>query len=314
MKIQILNLNPSFDHTGIVKHETESNVVRVDEVVALSSGKGIDVARVLHILGYKDYIVSNIIGGKVGRLIKAGLEEEGLKSWNFAIKDESRINYAYVDEFKGDILMINEQGPVIINQEKEEYFAKLECWLEKDQILVLSGSAVRGFSENDIRKIIKLARKKNMYIVVDISKHFLTACLKESIDFLKINNEEFISEYEKDYAYQFTKKDDFIKVIESEGLKKTIITFGKDGALFYNNGKILYGKNKKIFSDYAVGSGDSFLAGYLYAYVNNYNLSNSLKFAMACGAANTRSYGAGLMKYEHIEEIRDNYLEIINLN
>lgn len=103
-------------------------------------------------------------------------------------------------------------------------------------------------------------------------------------------------------SFQFTKKDDFIKVIENEGLKKTIITFGKEGALSYDNGKVLYGKHTKIFSNYAIGSGDSFLAGYLYSHVNNYNLKDSLKLAMACGAANTRSYGAGLMKYEHIKK------------
>jgi fructose-1-phosphate kinase PfkB-like protein len=118
-KIQILNLNPSFDHTGIVKHKTNFNVVRVDEVVALSSGKGINVARVLHILGYQNYIVSNIIGGRIGKLIADGLKEEGMNVWNYLINNESRINYAYVDEFRGKVFMINEQGPVIAKMKKK---------------------------------------------------------------------------------------------------------------------------------------------------------------------------------------------------
>src|SRR6056297_2516490 len=107
-KVQILNLNPSFDHTGILKTNVESDVVRVDEVVALASGKGIDVARVLNILGYDDYVVANILGGGVGKLIEKGLKEEKINSWNYWIDKDSRINYALVKEAEEKTLMINE--------------------------------------------------------------------------------------------------------------------------------------------------------------------------------------------------------------
>ena len=227
-KIQILNLNPSFDHTGIVKHKTNFNVVRVDEVVALSSGKGINVARVLHILSYQNYIVSNIIGGRIGKLIADGLKEEGMNVWNYLINNESRINYAYVDEFRGKVFMINEQGPVIAENEKKDYLNKLTEWLEEGQILVLSGSATRGFTNEDIREIIRISRRKRMFIAVDISKHFLSVCLKEGIDLLKINNKEFVEEYKDRYPCGFNEKKDFIEVIESERLKRTIIAISKD--------------------------------------------------------------------------------------
>jgi len=313
-KIQILNLNPSFDHTGIVKHKTDSSVVRVDEVVALPSGKGIDVARVLHILGYQKYVVSNIIGGRVGELIADGLKREGINVWNYLINDDSRINYAYVDEIKGKVFMINEPGPVITENEKKDYLNKLTDWLEEDQILVLSGSAMKGFTNEDIREIIRISRRKRMFIAVDISKHFLSACLKEGVDLLKINNKEFVKEYKDRYPCEFNEKKDFIRVIESEKLKRAIITFGKEGALLYDCGIILCGKNKKIFSDYSIGSGDSFLAGYLYGYTESYNISEALKLAMACGAANTRIYGAGRLKHEHVKDIKDNYIEILKFN
>jgi 1-phosphofructokinase len=310
MKIQILNMNPSFDHTGIVKHKTDLDVVKVDEVIALPSGKGVDVARVLKALGYSDYLVSNIIGGKIGRLIEESIQEEGINCWNYKVSGESRINYAYVDEVKGRIFMINEQGPVISLAEKEQYFYELNEWLIKDQLLVISGSAPKGFIAEDIQRVIKMGKAKNMFIAVDTSKEWLVACIKEGHDLLKINNEEFSEIYKPLYPYRFEVKEDYIRVIEKEGFQRAVITFGKKGALAYEKGDIIFGEITKIFSEYAVGSGDAFFAGYLYGYVNQYDLKDSLKLAMACGVANTMLYGAGLTKYEDIMMIKDNYIKI----
>ena len=106
-KIQILNLNPSFDHTGILKNPVESDVVRVDEVVPLASGKGIDVARVLNILGYEDYVVANILGGGVGKLIESGLKEENINSWNYWIKKRQIFLSFFVALFNISIIKNN---------------------------------------------------------------------------------------------------------------------------------------------------------------------------------------------------------------
>ncbi len=312
-KIQILNLNPSFDHTGILKNPVESDVVRVDEVVPLASGKGIDVARVLNTLGYEDYVVANILGGGVGKLIENGLKEENINSWNYWIKKDSRINYALVREAEKRTLMINEHGPKISPAAKDKFLDEIFDWLENDQIMVLAGSAIGGISQKDIVSILKKAREKDMHIIIDTSKSYLKACLEEEFNLLKINDKEFISAYQDKYDYAFKSKEDFVKVLENENYKKAIITFGKEGSLLYDKGKVIFGHNEKIFSHYSIGSGDSFLAGYLYGFVNDYSDLEALKLAMACGAANTRQYGAGQLKYEHVKEIEDNYLKLEEL-
>ena len=310
MTVQILNLNASFDHTGILKHKTESNVVRVDEVVALSSGKGIDVARVLNTLKFNDYQVNNIVGGAVGEIIIRGLEKEGINSWNYKIEGDSRINYALVDEFKDEFLMINEQGPLITEEEKQNYFKELEDWLIEDGVLVLAGSATRGFKGDDIQRILKTAISKNMYITVDISKQYLKASLEEKLDVLKINEKEFSTAYKDKYHLSFNNKKDYIKVAREENFEKLIITFGEEGALYYSDQNIYWGTHTKKYSNYAIGSGDSFFAGYIYGFMSDYEEIESFRLALACGVANTRMYGASRLKIEHINEIKDNHLKI----
>lgn len=158
--MQILNLNPSLDHTGIIKHKEDGNIVRVDEVIELCSGKGINIARVLKTLGYENYEVSNIIGGPIGKIIKDSLRAEGISSWDFMIENNSRINYALVDEINNKTLMINEGGPLITKKEKQKYLEELYNWLKEGQIMVFAGSAIQGFDSKDIKEIIRKAKAK----------------------------------------------------------------------------------------------------------------------------------------------------------
>jgi 1-phosphofructokinase family hexose kinase len=300
--IQILNLNASFDHTGICRRSiAEKTVVRVDEVIAFASGKGVGVARALHSLQFRDYRVSNIVGGMVGQIIEKELQREGLNCWNYHIEDNSRINYALVDEERDRTLMINERGPFISDPEKAGYLSELAAWLRPKQMLVISGSAMQGFTGEDMQKILEMAKEKDMFIAVDSSGPFLAGILGYPVDLLKINHHEFRDHYGKKYGYAFDDPEHFIAVVEAEGLRHVVITFGVRGAIAYRDGSILIGRPTRIFSSYAIGSGDSFLAGYLLGVVNTESLQECLLRGMACGMANTLSYGPGRVTVADVE-------------
>lgn len=310
LEVQILNLNPSFDHTGIIKHKVDGDVVRVDEVIEFCSGKGINMARVLKTLGYENYEVSNIIGGPIGKIIKDSLCAEGISSWNFMIENNSRINYALVDEINDKTLMINEGGPLTTKKEKQKYLEELYSWLKEKQIMVLAGSAMQGFDCKDIEEIIRKAKAKEMFVVVDTYGDFLSAGLQAGIDFLKINRKEFIAKFDSNNKQSFRLTQDFVKIFKKEKIKEVAITFDKEGALFYKSGLAWCGKIKKNFPKYNIGSGDSFLAGYIYSLVNNFDKFKCFKIAMACVAANTLIYGAGKLKQKDVLEIEGKYIEI----
>ncbi len=54
----------------------------------------------------------------------------------------------------------------------------------------------------------------------------------------------------------------------------------------------------------AVGAGDSFDAGFIYGYLNNFSLAQALQWGLACGALSTRAAG-GTTAQPTLEEIRD---------
>ena len=310
LKVQILNLNASLDHTGILKHKEESNIIRVDEVIELVGGKGVNVARVLQRLNFADYELSNIIGGSVGTVIENKLKEEKIKAWNYSIRGNSRINYILVDEINNQIKVINENGPHITEKEKKQYLDQLFNWMKENQILVFAGSATTGFKRDDIRSILQKAKSKQMIVMVDLSEKYLSSSLQEDIDLIKINAREFIDEFGEKYNSSFEDPRNFVDIIEKENLSRIIITFGKEGALLFDDGVIWLGKVLKAFSNYSIGSGDSFLAGFVYGFVNKYPKNECLKLAMACGAANTLKYGAGVFNYRDVCNIKDKFITV----
>jgi sugar/nucleoside kinase (ribokinase family) len=74
--------------------------------------------------------------------------------------------------------------------------------------------------------------------------------------------------------------------VESIGIK-----LGKQGALGVRNGQMVKVSSIPVNVVDTVGAGDSFDAGFLYAYLNDWSLEKSLQLACACGALSTRRAG-----------------------
>ena len=52
-----------------------------------------------------------------------------------------------------------------------------------------------------------------------------------------------------------------------------------------------------------VGSGDSFLAGFVACHFQRWDPGDCLRFGLACGAANTQKYGAGTLESDVVDRL-----------
>lgn len=317
ISIFILNLNPCYDHWVILKKEPPiQNVLRGDEVVKLVNGKGLDIARVFNTIGFDDYLCINILGGQVGQIIQTEYGKEKLKCDDFWIKDESRINTAIVYEYKNTMQMINEPGPEMEPCEIEDFskFIANRDYLSKekitsDDLLVVSGSAPRGFDSDKLVELLKLVKSRGMKIAIDIAGDWLKKIIPIGLEILKINADEL--------RVAFGITDDNHKEIEKlrkqNNIRLLIITHGEKGSIAYAEEDIMRAVPERVSSNFAVGSGDSYFAGLLYSVEKGEPLCESLKIATSCGLANTFHYGAGIMKREEIFENLQN-VAITELN
>ncbi len=87
--------------------------------------------------------------------------------------------------------------------------------------------------------------------------------------------------------------EDRIKLIQDKfNIQTLIVTMGGDGALVNHQGTIHRHAGFKVEVKDTIGSGDSFLAGFLHQLLNGYSVENALAFASGIGAFIATQSGA----------------------
>ena len=103
------------------------------------------------------------------------------------------------------------------------------------------------------------------------------------------------------------------KALLNQELEIVLITLGNNGALLIMKDMVLYGNvNIENIID-TVGSGDSFLAGFVLNYFQKKAIFDCFTCAIACGAANTLIQGPGIFKIEDVKKLIEK-VEIIELS
>jgi fructokinase len=159
-------------------------------------------------------------------------------------------------------------------------------------------------SRDTLERLLEIAKIK----VLDINlrpPHFnrrQVAYLLKKSDILKMNIAEL--ELITGWFSKFTSTEDRIKLIQDRfKINTVIITMGGDGAIINDKGILHRHPGFKVVVADTIGSGDSFLAGFLHQLLNGAPVEKALDFASALGAFIATKSGA-CPEYE-VKEIRD---------
>jgi fructokinase len=115
--------------------------------------------------------------------------------------------------------------------------------------------------------------------------------LLEHADILKMNIAEL--ELITGWFSEFTTTEDRIKLIRDRfHIDTIIITMGGDGALVNDRGTVYRHEGLKVSVADTIGSGDSFLAGFLHQLLNGASTETALHFASGIGAFIATQHGA----------------------
>lgn len=98
-----------------------------------------------------------------------------------------------------------------------------------------------------------------------------------------------------------------IKYFLDKGVKNVIVSLGERGVAYGNSDKIGYLKNQPVEVVNATGAGDAFIAGLVYAHMNNLDIEDACKHSMAAammalGHENTINPNLCVQKIESIVE------------
>ena len=300
----LLDMNPGCDRWLVIgKPSAFQRVFRADSVKIVASGKGINVARCFARMGFHRYTGLYIAGGDMGRMLTKMVIREGLDMRAIGIQDETRVNMTALLTYQQETITFNEPGPHILEDEIHAFFSVYRKMLDDHPgaDVVISGSAAADFSVSHYLRLLAYARETDHRLMIDIGGAWLKKSVGDALDTLKINREEFKHAFGIDAMLEQEKMKRFIN---RHPIRTIIVTDGANGSVAYSSaGESWTGEfNASAAGGYAVGSGDSFMAGYLAAKAAGAGICEALKEATAYGMANARVFEPAMIDPKLVRE------------
>ncbi|MBA3842366.1 MAG: 1-phosphofructokinase family hexose kinase [Actinobacteria bacterium] len=301
--IVTVTLNAAIDRTLTVPNFQRGQRHRASAGVTLAGGKGINVARALKTLGVP-VVATGLVGGATGTRIVEELTAEAILNDFVRIEGESRTSTAVVDPAGGTYTEINEWGPAVGEAELEILLDKLRYLTQGAELVVFAGSLPRDVADDFYAEAARELTRRHVPVVLDTEGEPLRLGV-EVEPFLVSPNQ---AEAEALVGQEFHDDEDFrlaLDQIAEMGPRNVLITT-EDGCVALlreerdsRESRSFRAVAPQVEPVSTVGSGDALLAAYLAARHAGRTHEESLRSAVATGAASTLEIGAGRFDPRH---------------
>jgi tagatose 6-phosphate kinase len=227
-------------------------------------------------------------------------DAEGLScEWTW-IDGETRTCVIVVNTLSGEATVINERGPTVIDQDWARLTASIRR-VARGKIVSFSGSLPDGSGLELWRELLTSLRAEADSIWVDTSGEALTCAMKLGVN-IKVNNAEAAEVLEYPVADPASAAR-AAEELRQRGASTVVLTLGKQGAVLADSAGTTHIAAPVVAAINAVGSGDSFLAGFLVALNTGHLTMEALRWAVAAGAANAACSGGAHFTYEEFRQM-----------
>ena len=292
--IVTVTLNAALDRTLTVPNFQLGQRHRASQGLTLAGGKGINVARALKRLDVP-VVATGLAGGRTGTRIVEELTSEAILNDFVRIGDESRTSTAVVDPTAATYTEINEWGPQVTAEELAMLREKISYLSRGADMVVFAGTLPRDVDDSFYAETVRDLNRRQVRAVLDCEGQPLRLAV-EVEPYLVTPNQR---EAEGLVGQEFRDDEDCLMALDriaDMGARNVLITAEtRSFGLFREERKRLLFRAvaPRVEPVSAVGSGDVLLAAFLAARLANRPLEDSLRAAVAAGAASTLEVGAG---------------------
>lgn len=294
-------LNPALDKTLTVDGLNVDSVNRVIASRVDAGGKGINVAKIVKVLG-GDPLATGIVGGNSGSFIQRQLDEMGIRH-DFVISENvTRTNLKVTDRLRHTTTEFNESGAPVTEELLEKVWAKIGETAQKGDIVALSGANPPAMGEGVLAEWIQKLKAKGVYTALDTVGEPMRLGIQALPTIIKPNQIE-LSEMFGEELHYIRDVIAAARQMAQQGVEKVIVSMGGDGALFVTKDQVLLGHGLKVPLGSTVGSGDAMLAAVLHFLQQGCSWEETAKWSIATSAANAMCAGSQTPTREQIEEL-----------
>lgn len=294
--IYTLTLNPAIDLFIDVDELLPNKVNRSNYDEYIENGKGVNVSRILHMMGIKNTALG-FIAGFTGKFIKDKLEESGISTNFIEVDGITRVN-VFINA-KEEFKIVN-KGHHIIKEKIDEMIALLEK-LEKDDYLFVCGSLPLGVDESIYKKIIDICQEKKVRLIIDTSSKKIINYLKKGIYLMKPNDEELASFFDIEHKLSEEEIEIYGKKLIELGCDRLIVSRGAEGAVYIDKNIMVCvnAPDGKVIN--TACSGDTLLGSFIGKCYLGESIEDAMMFASA--SASSTAFTEGITDFKNVPEL-----------
>ena len=280
--IYTITLNPAIDYF-ITLHET----LLVDEVnrgsheIYKAGGKGLNVSKILSVLNIPSKAIA-VLGGFTGQYIEDSFAKDpNIEMIPITVDGMNRINMKA--NYGKKALCINGSGPVV-NDCTVQLLLDEIAKISEDDIVVISGSMMRGFPDDFVTTLSQSVHQKNAKVVIDMEQITMEQ-LKECRPYLIKPNMYELQLLFHNTEINESNIDEYLKKANEMGIENILVSLGKDGAVLSNAQGIFKLDQPHTILVNKVGAGDAMLASFIGKLSQGSSSEEALQWGGAAGNA-----------------------------
>ncbi len=301
-RVLCLTMNPSVDLATETERVVPTHKLRCGDTLHDAGGGGVNVARVLTRLGGRCTAVCPT-GGPSGHWLEQRMRDEGLDSVFLPIADETRVSFTVHEHSSGAEFRFVMPGPHLSEAEWTGCLAHLEGLADFPELVVASGSLPPGVPTDFYARVARLCRQRGAKLVVDASGPALSAALVEGVFLFKPNLKE-LGELTGETLETPAQWQAGARRLVNEGKAEIVaLTLGHQGALLVTRDAMWFAPPLDMPVASAVGAGDSFVGGLVWAWQQGLALDQAFAWGVAAGSAALLNAGTGLAHPQDMQRL-----------
>lgn len=300
--ISTITLNPSVDKTIHISKLQPNDCNRIVKIETDAGGKGINCSRMLKELGAETKAIT-LLGGNNGEFVRAVMEREGIALDYVEASSPTRDNIIIEENTNIPPTTFNDRGGPVEHSELVMLLEKAKDAARISSMVVFGGSVPMGINQDIYNVLIQIASASNAKAVLDTDGEPLMEGIKAKPFMIKPNREEAERLLETEFRSKADVARAALSIAEQRGIELVVISLGRQGAIACYEGMIYDAVPPEVKAISTIGSGDSFIAGVLFALDQGMGIEDALRMGTAAGAATAMSTGADIGRKSDVDDL-----------
>lgn len=277
-------------------------VNRARAVTISAGGKACTTAHVLKALG-ESPVVTGFVGGDTGGLVESYLQQRGITCDFVQSERPTRICSTVLDEASGTVTELVEEAPLPTAKDWRHFDERLMESLVRCGMVTINGALPPRAPDYIYANIAQKAVTLGVPLLIDSQKTPLLNTLPYQPLLIKLNRRELAETCGGDLANDDTAMIHAARDLVARGAQWALVTHGAHAAWLIGAEEIWCFQPPKIKALNPVGAGDSTTAGIAVALRSGKTMTESTRFALACGAADALTLIPGEVRPEDVKRL-----------